>query len=191
MFVQSLPASANVATAAHLHPYAQGRLDGLCGVYAIINAVRLAAPLDHQLEHGACEQLFRQAVSLIDPLYLLRTSLVWGFTRQRWQALLNRLSRLPIAGGRAIVITRLTGPSVASLHELLIERAIRAHRPVLGLLRGTYDHFTVVSGYTPTRLILFDSWGYHWVERRSCGVGRATPCRHRIAVKSVQTLEVL
>src|SRR4051812_46413989 len=41
--------------ARRLNPYRQGRLDGLCGVYALINALRLLCP---RLDEDACERVF-------------------------------------------------------------------------------------------------------------------------------------
>ena len=41
--------------ARRLQPYRQGRLDGLCGVYALINALRLLCP---RLDEDACERAF-------------------------------------------------------------------------------------------------------------------------------------
>ena len=41
--------------ARRLQPYRQGRLDGLCGVYALINALRLLCP---RLDEDACEAGF-------------------------------------------------------------------------------------------------------------------------------------
>src|SRR4051794_23231086 len=38
-----------------LKPYRQGRLDGLCGVYALVNALRLLCP---RLDEDACEEVF-------------------------------------------------------------------------------------------------------------------------------------
>src|SRR4051812_41058272 len=38
-----------------LKPYRQGRLDGLCGVYTLINALRLLCP---RLDEGDCERVF-------------------------------------------------------------------------------------------------------------------------------------
>src|SRR5690349_7203016 len=38
-----------------LTPYRQGRLDGLCGIYALINALRLLCP---RLDEDVCEAAF-------------------------------------------------------------------------------------------------------------------------------------
>ena len=62
-----------------LKPYRQGQLDGLCGVYALINALRLLCP---RLDEDACERAFcaliqaraRQAAS---PLTVIHAGLSW------------------------------------------------------------------------------------------------------------------
>src|SRR3954468_21477455 len=41
--------------ARRLTPYRQGRLDGLCGTYALINSLRLLCP---RLDEDACEAAF-------------------------------------------------------------------------------------------------------------------------------------
>src|SRR3954453_3189414 len=41
--------------ARRIRPYRQGRLDGLCGIYALINALRLLCP---RLNEDACEAVF-------------------------------------------------------------------------------------------------------------------------------------
>ncbi len=41
--------------ARRLRPYRQGRLDGLCGIYALINALRLLCP---KLDEDTCERAF-------------------------------------------------------------------------------------------------------------------------------------
>src|SRR3954452_11468165 len=41
--------------ARRLRPYQQGRLDGLCGIYALINSLRLLCP---RLNEDACEAAF-------------------------------------------------------------------------------------------------------------------------------------
>ncbi|WP_016746575.1 hypothetical protein [Rhizorhabdus wittichii] len=49
-----------------------------------------------------------------------------------------------------------------------IELSIAAGKPVLIRLKKGVNHFTVVAGVTPTRLLLFDSCGHRFVKRASC-----------------------
>src|SRR5690242_8962809 len=44
-----------MAARRRLTPYRQGRLDGLCGIYALVNALRLLCP---RLDEEACEAAF-------------------------------------------------------------------------------------------------------------------------------------
>jgi hypothetical protein len=49
--------------------------------------------------------------------------------------------------------------------------------PVIFELRKTYHHYTVIAGLSPSRVLLFDSDGLRWVERRALAM---TPnCNHR------------
>ena len=43
-------------------PFEQGDLDGLCGVYAVVNAVRLVALPHHRLPAAECRALFAALV---------------------------------------------------------------------------------------------------------------------------------
>lgn len=43
--------------------------------------------------------------------------------------------------------------------------------PVLANIEGAYDHFTVIRRITSKRVVLFDSDGLHWLQRRSCEIG--------------------
>jgi hypothetical protein len=70
-----------------------------------------------------------------------------------------------------------------------IGSAIEQQYPTLLLLRGVYDHFTVASGLTTNRLVLFDSYGFQWVNRTSCSIGATRPRkRHQIAPASITIL---
>src|SRR3954468_24491444 len=82
--------------ARRLKPYRQGRLDGLCGVYTLINALRLLCP---RLNEDACEAVFcalirartRQTASPLAVIYagLSRRELLqlldpwWRFVRKK------------------------------------------------------------------------------------------------------------
>lgn len=49
-----------------LRPYRQGALDSLCGVYAVVNATRLAAWPSKRLTSDACEELFGVLAATLD-----------------------------------------------------------------------------------------------------------------------------
>src|SRR3954470_7900897 len=49
--------------ARRIRPYRQGRLDSLCGLYALINALRLLCP---RLDEDDCERAFRVLLRSLD-----------------------------------------------------------------------------------------------------------------------------
>ena len=73
----------------------------------------------------------------------------------------------------------------------VIQSAIDEGSPVLVALRGAYDHYTVICGYTVARLILHDSYSYSWINKATCGVSHdGTTRRHQIATRSIIVLEL-
>jgi hypothetical protein len=60
--------------------------------------------------------------------------------------------------------------------------------PVAVNLSGHLNHFTVVAGYSDTRLYLFDSSGFRWVHTSSIGVGWESGRTHWICPSSTVTL---
>jgi hypothetical protein len=164
-------------------PFLQGDLDGLCGLYAIVNACR----------------------------YLYGSSLTESVGRELFDVLVRDLAtheRRPlntIAGGiRPRTLQRLIPTAQAFLYDrfsicIKAERLVRLPRPPRTLsaawrtltdrfasgsiailsLMGAKDHWTVAISITPTRLVLLDSDGVA-DPRRSCAtVGRA---RNRIGL---------
>lgn len=69
-----------------------------------------------------------------------------------------------------------------------IEGMIISGKAPCVFLRGKSRHYTVISGYTPSSLRLFDSFGYHRVLRRSCGTAGTPGTLHRFHVQSIIAL---
>jgi hypothetical protein len=107
-----------------------------------------------------------------------------------WTKLAKRIvARAQDSAERPIILERVPLPEDAPIHETLhrIERMIASGKAPCVFLRGKYRHYSVISGYTPLSLKLFDSVGYHWVMRRSCGT-RKPSSLHRFHVQSVITI---
>ncbi|ODP39766.1 hypothetical protein [Sphingomonas turrisvirgatae] len=181
--------------AARIEPLEQGALDGFCGIYAALNGLRLALADHRELSEVQIDALFARAVELLALEGRLQFAVTWGISQGRWRRLVNALCRSASrrSGVRVEAVIMFAAGARPSRRQVLrgIEGAIDRQRPVLLSLNGEYDHFTVVCAYTPTRLILHDSYIYHWVAKASCGVsyGRGK-WRHRIATASIIVLEV-
>lgn len=81
----------------------------------------------------------------------------------------------------------MTGQSALAL----IKQQLRANRPVLVILWGGYDHVTVIVGYSRSRLILFDSSGFKWVNEASVGLQHPSSSkRHQVTRRTVMALSL-
>src|ERR671932_2235549 len=61
-----------------LQPYRQGDLDGLCGPYCVVNAVRLAAHPQRRLREAECTELFAALMAELADIGRLRTAVTDG-----------------------------------------------------------------------------------------------------------------
>lgn len=187
------PESQQLTSARSIKPYRQGRLDGLCGLYAIINALRLLLTLVRPLTPSQCERLFRHGVSLIEAEGRLARSLYFGMGVLRFHRLTTTL--VAEASRMSTTTIRAWRPyhrrHVLARDELMkqLQASIDDRSPVLMRLGGDNRHYTVLSGYTRTRLNLFDSAGHEWLHRSSCDVERDTAtARHQINAGSLTVL---
>ena len=150
-----------------LQPLEQGDLDSLCGLYAVINAVRLVVSPDHILTPGMLGRLFERGLSTLSHKRKLKQTVTHGIDNALWLLMCRaviteaetliecRIAIRPLIGEDRPWRTR---DAVGS-----IKRAVRHDRPVLICLEGRLDHCSVVVGSSTTRLNLFDSAGRHWI----------------------------
>ena len=184
-----------VAAARTMEPLYQGAFDGFCGLYAVINALRLALAAERPLSHAQCEALFRHGVRFLHAQDRLHRATSSGINVPWWRRLAAELVRaattmvsVPVELERP-----LPGVTQPSWEQTLwsVRTLIDLQAPVLTVLRGAYRHYSVVVGYTPTRLMLFDSWGYAWINLAACSTTRCDPpARHRLDPGSIMALRV-
>jgi hypothetical protein len=178
-----------------LEAYQQGEFDGFCGIYAALNGVRLLVAQRGALGHDQCARLYKRAVELIERDGRLSFAATFGISQSRWRRIVVAMCRNAgrIAGLR--IYSALAFPDGGRPNRMevfdAIEAAIDLQRPVLVALLGEYSHYSVVCGYSPTRLILFDSYAYRWISKEACGVSYSPGrWRLRIATGSIMVLEV-
>ena len=172
-----------------INPLNQGDLDGLCGLYCIINAIRLVLAPHRELQDREARLLFRAGLRFIDEQSNLLRAVPKSVGRKRWPLLAERLSvSAERLSGIPIVLERPLLPNAPPTAEetlIAIEMMIHANKAPMVFVRGEYRHYTVICGYTPKSLRLFDSFGYHWVRRTSCGPVASAKSLHRFHLSSL------
>lgn len=161
-------------------PFQQGHLDPLCGVYAMINALRLLTRPSDGLDVGFWEGLFCYALSRADRMFGVRRMLDDGTPQWLSRALLPVVVRRFKTGTR-IEVRILTLPELAEGQmpadhwDLLLRELDGQPAAALVLLGGAFHHWTVVRAVTTGAIWLFDSDGLKSIVRAEI----APSYRHR------------
>lgn len=172
-----------------LEPLRQGAVDRFCGLYAIINALTLAAHPIRPLQPRHHQTLFDHGVRFLARKGRLETSSLEGMNERLWISLRDAmLSEQELARAlRPVPIMLFPSGRPKELDHALaaITGSIDSGYPVLLALWGAYDHWTVVAGYTPSNLLLFDSWGFRRISISSIAL-RHPHCqaRHKLTWRS-------
>lgn len=155
-------------------PLHQGELDGLCGIYAIINAIRRLCP---EISRDTCDHLFTLQLDALsgDP-----TSPINAVANGIGQTALRGLIELSCEEIFRRLRISLHCRSMrlkrnASLHAIWheMEQQTATGGVIILGLSGRYDHWTVAYRTTPRRLYLVDSSMMQFLNRKSCSTSRS------------------
>ena len=159
-----------------IQPYLQGQLDGLCGVYSIVNAIRVLCP---ELRNDVFEYLFDHLIRVLPKAGVDVSVTVTGGIGQRvFTALLKEAlaemaaeydinlasRRLPKKFRRATKLGGLFRKLEGTLSPTCVA--------VLGM-DGRHNHWTVAVTATLQSIKLFDSSKMSVLRRSGCKVGLA------------------
>ena len=171
-----------------IEPVTQGDYDGLCGLYCIINAIRLVAAPYRELSHDEVRLLFKSGVTFLAKRGSLPTAVHSAVGKGTWPHLAEQIAKAArTLGDIQFGLARPIKPGAPSAAIMLsLERLITSGQAPMVFMRGKYRHYSVISGYTPASFKLFDSFGYHWVRRSSCSLAPTDkPTLHRFHIDSL------
>jgi len=140
------------------HLERQGTLDGLCGVYCVVNAVSHVA----LLTPSSREVLFKRLVRVLNSQKRFANYLLNGTDDKQFKRLLKEARRwLKKEQGLELVITPLFSPSSRVKMENYLKRIQQFIRTDIGVvivgLDGVHLHWTCISDITPKTIKLIDS----------------------------------
>lgn len=155
-----LPPTFKIPASRKLCPIQQGELDGLCGIYSLINAIRLVKYEAGAFRAVESEALFSFAVYRLADRGDLRericTGVPWAVLKQVGQHMAKVASNESVEL-RVFPIKRGQADRIAA-----IKRHLLCGRPIIASVHRD-EHYTVLTGWTPTRAVIFDSSGNSWV----------------------------
>ncbi|MBS3652411.1 hypothetical protein KEU06_27865 [Pseudaminobacter sp. 19-2017] len=155
-----------------IQPFKQGQLDGLCGIYAIINAIRIALGAEEKrFRRSDWEELFYVLLCAVDEEIGAVKAVSYGLSAKSFRkAAKVAVEHMRDEHEAAISITRLiprhakpTAPQVIQAID-----ATSAGQAVIAGLSGKLDHWTICRRVSAKSLILFDSNSYLRIARPNC-----------------------
>lgn len=153
-----------------IEPYRQDR-DRLCGLWSSLNALRLVLYGHAPLTTTKARRLLKVGADYLDEKSVAGQAIWAGIDTRRWHGLIRKLAKH--ASDEVIVDVEraefLSKPTIEQIFDW-ITISIADGKPALIHLAQGMNHFSVVAGVTPTRLLLFDSTGMKFARKSSFGV---------------------
>lgn len=164
-----------------LKPLRQGELDSLCGLYAILNAVRLsAAGAGRRLSWDEAADLFTSLICAAEDTAGATTVACCGIRTKVLRKLLTAaVAHVSDEVGLSIKVTRLVLPNERPSFRRFVQRIDQAAREpgssiVLGV-EGQLNHWTTVDAVSSRSLKLFDSDGHKRLRLARCRMKYEAP----------------
>lgn len=161
----------------------QGNLDGLCGVYSVVNAsLHLSR---RRLNQDQVKQLFRKLCSQLGRDRRLEDTLFDGMNFRTLGKLITTAATYLNEEGCGHLRRKIAFASAPSgLAEFwdAVTDHIEKHGPgsvILGM-SGKHDHWTCVGSIGENRISLVDSDGRHHLSRKNCTVADERKGRHHV-----------
>ena len=163
-------------------PFIQGQLDGLCGIYSSINAVRLIKKISHDQATGLFHKLFfeishRKTYPKIIKNGLSNRDMAYGFKLIQTQYPIKQARPFPKANN-------ITLGSYWDKLEGFLDQA--SDRAIIVVIEGwNWGHWTVIERATKKTFFLFDSGGLKRISRSCCSTRRRSPTRPLLLVPTM------
>lgn len=174
-----------------LVPLQQGDLSRLCGLYALLNACRLAL-YPARVSRPQAQSLYDLGLEHLTRTRRLQAILRNGMNEKVWLGLSKPiLDRISDTHGVKLKLAPALIPRSTVHRQRALEclaKHVRLGVPVIAILGGALDHYTVICGTSPHRLTLFDSSGLSWVNVNSVGLGEASLRQHYLLPQSTWAL---
>lgn len=169
-----------------LSPFLQGDLDNLCGLYSIVNGIRLAlAPKELSKAHS--RSLFKKGMQFLEDEEcgdIVRIGLDAKSWHRVARHMFDHLDERGLADFKCGKAAFRKLPTEINSAAAMIDSAIGRCIPVAIELKKAWNHYTVVTGIDEEGWVLFDSYGYKRVKRKSLGVA-GSGARHELGPRAI------
>lgn len=156
-------------------PYQQGKLDNLCGIYAIINAIRWGNLKSPQVRFSfdECEALAQEMISCLEDRNRLYSAFKEGLTIPDMSVLLKASKTWLLKNKAIIQVIHKPFHSESNLPMISLTDRVNSHlltskSAAILVTTGELDHWTVPIKVDQIRLDFADSYGISNIEVKDC-----------------------
>jgi len=166
-------------------PYEQGSFSALCGIYSIINSVRIIKGLNNE----ESKDLFIKIVKYLEESKNIAEALTEGINITVMGSIFKNVIEdnikrsIPFHKDPIIKIGKFWNEMKKFTDE---NEAEGQKRVILLALEGKHEHWSVTREITDKRIILFDSVGLKYLDKRNCTT-KQTSSSKRHLIQPTQT----
>lgn len=161
-------------------PIRQGSIDGLCGVYSVMNATEVVIGkfhYDRRLKRKASQRrvLFKKLIGYLSKHDLLEETLIWGFDDIDAKGgfidiAIKSVKKYQMRKLRKKIAFDTDDVTLDAYWEKLTEHLSQPESAVIVCLSGRIKHWTCIRRITSSAMILSDSSGIRRIARDRCAV---------------------
>jgi hypothetical protein len=150
-----------------LPPFRQGALDGICGLYSIVNADRIVngSTTEQSL------QLYNELLTWLSRHGMLQGAMVEGLMSDELRLILQKAAGKRF-GTIEVPWRGVTTPTLDEFWRSMQDFMGKGRAIILGL-NGRHDHWTVVRDITRRSIWLYDSDGMGRLTRHDCSTSKS------------------
>jgi len=158
-----------------MKPFKQGALDGLCGVYSIVNSLSCV----HGPDRERSREVFEDIIGYLDRSKNLSRIITEGLCINSLGEILNNVESIDL--DRSMPFRGRSDCGLDEFWTAMQEFLSEPNRAVLMGMSGEYEHWTVVTKITDKRVTFLDSDGISHFNRANCTTKSPTAQRrHQI-----------
>jgi len=161
-------------------PIRQGSIDGLCGVYSVMNATETVIGKFHYdrklgLKASQRKVLFKKLIGYLAKHDMLEEAMIWGFENIDAKGgfidiAIKSVKKYQKRKLRKKIAFDTDDVTLDAYWEKLTEHLSQPESAIIICLSGRIKHWTCVRRITPSALILSDSSGIRQIARDRCNI---------------------
>lgn len=156
-----------------MKPFQQGDLDGLCGIYSIINSVKLVAG---KMPTNDCYDLFYKILQQIEETDQLSAIIVNGCNINQLGCIFKNVIEKKYPNiKRSKPFHKRKDASIDEFWDTTYQFLTHPNRAVMVGLTSEYGHWTVIRSMSHRRIYFWDSYGMQFMNRANCTVETLYP----------------